>query len=290
MRSRFKPHGRSPFAGRFRFVCSNRAAGCSFWELLEGDPLLEDPAVFHQKGSGPGSGSGFGSGQGLGPCLGPGSDLEGKDGENGAVRAAPRKAVVCPRCGEGVLVEKGRDVFRWRERVLVCERVAEGGGGCGYREEVAGGGDGRAGAERAGDEFQAAVIARPPERQRVVVDLTGDEEMPCLAGAEEKRTTFPTAHGKAVGEMLRRDGRGPVQAAVGERRDPQPETPSRGTGDVVAIEAGAGPGSTEFDDDLNSEEERELIRLADQVMDDLNPEEELELIELADRVSASYPL
>ncbi|KXX76684.1 hypothetical protein MMYC01_206510 [Madurella mycetomatis] len=39
--------------------------------------------------------------------------------------------------------------------------------------------------------------------------------------------------------------------------------------------------------DLDSDDERELIRLADTVMDEWDAEDELQLVELADRVSAS---
>ncbi|KAK4136952.1 hypothetical protein BT67DRAFT_454651 [Trichocladium antarcticum] len=63
VRSRFKPFGASPHAGKFRFVCSNRpvavgrdagdggdgapqeGTGCGFWEVLESDPL-EDPGAY----------------------------------------------------------------------------------------------------------------------------------------------------------------------------------------------------------------------------------------------------
>ncbi|KAL2263417.1 hypothetical protein VTK26DRAFT_6878 [Humicola hyalothermophila] len=260
IRSRFKPHGRSPHAGKFRFVCSNRAVwdpesgqlvGCTYWEALEEDPLAR-AEEFRRQGQRPQQLERMGQ-------------LEGK------------KVRGCPRCGQGRLVEEERDWRRWWERVWVCRKGDGNWEGCGYRKVVGVGGDVQDGRDDGGgsgegtatgaqrtepNEFQGAVIF---DRPAPVVDLTDLEEetVPHPCATVPSTTTWPE--------------RRPIRT---------PATPTREQANVVVIDDKEEPGITDYGD-FGSEDERELVQLADQIMEELDEQEELELIEMADKVSAA---
>ncbi|SPQ19067.1 8ac9bc67-88eb-4467-aafd-c59d3e688eec [Thermothielavioides terrestris] len=353
--------------------------GCDYWEVLERDPL-QDPGAY-RPGLGPARGLGQGQGRavdmdmdmdvdmemegemweggaagfdghgrglglGLGQGLGLGREHGLGQGQGRAAAAAgrdktPHQRLGCPECMMGQLVQKCKDTFRWRERVLVCEKVWNGQewtGGCGYRLEIEngpnddgveekedGGGQVLGGvaayrgpcgkgmqqeqkAKRKEDEdkwlaekmekvrnnpLAAAVIAEPEGScKKVVVDLTEDEE---LVGASSQ--TLPATPMEVGGkETIYIEDDSPVENHPRVEDSP--------------VDAGF--------DELGSEDEMELIKVADRVgnaadrasdsrdddldeevkfddldeeaeLDDLDEEDELELMKLADRAAASLP-
>ncbi|KAL2019591.1 hypothetical protein VTK56DRAFT_9488 [Thermocarpiscus australiensis] len=278
VRSRYNPHVTSPVAGRWRFVCSNRASaasnkkkngggGCPYYEVLDADPLY-DPAFIPLPKT-------------------PSKTPQGRKDRG-----------PCPACGEGNLVEKCRDTFRWREKVRVCEgkKGGRGRGGCGYGQEVGAGGDdqekGGEGVKESKREKEkdgfwveaarvvaAGATAGPAGRRREVIDLTVDEaEAPrasraALARLGERRPTKPTTPRKSV-------------VVIGDE-EPRVEdsgtgySGERGAGKKGAGKKGAGKGNFI---ELDSDEETEFIRLADHVPDELDEEDELRLIEFADKL------
>lgn len=120
VRTRFKPYGNSPNKGKFRFVCSNRADGCPYFEILEQDPAA-DPGLYSAQTQGQAVSINNGSGTGTGTAT-PGADT-------------PKQKLGCPGCLKGRLVKKCKDTFNWKQPVLVCEKIWDGKevvGGCGY--------------------------------------------------------------------------------------------------------------------------------------------------------------
>lgn len=262
MRSRFKPHGVSPHAGKFRFVCSNRVAwdpesesfvGCPYWEVLEEDPKGRAEEFKRQGESLMGNG-------------------EGRLGEQ-------KEEEVCPRCAEGRLVEAEKDLRRWWERVWLCEkRDGLEVGGCGYRRVTGVNGKVKGGSEAEGrakereerggfkpvrerEEFQGAALYDPWSDGSQVVDLTAEDEVSHSVPFKSQRTRPE------------------------KRRATTPAMPIKEKPNVVVIEDDEVPNTTDYGD-FGSEDENELAQLADHVMDELGEQDELELIRMADKATA----
>ncbi|KAK4239160.1 hypothetical protein C8A03DRAFT_14420 [Achaetomium macrosporum] len=122
----------------------------------------------------------------------------------------------------------------------------------------------------------AAVLPGPADgKDKIVVDLTSDDEL--LASNSSWRLPASSMVGGEVG------GSAPIYISDDELED-------AGTGVSAGAGRGTGTGTAEFDD-LGSDEEMELVKMADQadqaMDDDLGEEDELELMELADQVSSS---
>ncbi|KAK3310928.1 uncharacterized protein B0T15DRAFT_571398 [Chaetomium strumarium] len=133
--------------------------------------------------------------------------------------------------------------------------------------------------------FTAAILPGPADdKDKIVVDLTSDDE---LLPQHSSSARLP-ASSMIVGEV---GGSAPIYISD----DDEPEDGGMAvsvsaTATVDTVEVSAGTATAEFDD-LGSDEEMELVKMADQVdqaiNDDLGEEEELELLELADQVSSS---
>jgi hypothetical protein len=96
VRSRINPDGNSKFAGRWRFICSNkgnRDNGCEYFEVLDDDPLFK-------------------------------------------AQPTPSKKPRCPQCGKGHLVEKRKNPFDFKDRYLECDRKLAPERPCDYRQEI----------------------------------------------------------------------------------------------------------------------------------------------------------
>ncbi|KAK4125281.1 hypothetical protein N657DRAFT_689595 [Parathielavia appendiculata] len=230
----------------------------------------------------------------------------------------------CPQCMKGQLVQKCRDTFHFRETVLVCEKVWNGneaGGGCGYSMNLGskpiGGNDdadyhdgdddveitkvvetpdaakkkdlkhgvtisGRKKKsmddwifeerERAMENpFAAAVMAGPPAdkikqkpKRKIVVDLTSDDEL--LGTSPVRRPKFSAGANHTM-----------VGGAIGAHAP-------------ILIEDDDEPKAAAEFEDLGSDDELQLIQLADKAedaRDDLDEDDVLELIQMADKAVAT---
>jgi hypothetical protein len=157
----------------------------------------------------------------------------------------------------------------------------------------------------------AAVLPGPADddKNKIVVDLTSDDEL-LPQDSSLGRPPAPSLVGGEVGgsaPIYISDDEEPENAGRGRRAVSGNANASAGTiagaimtgsagGVNATVEAGTGGTATAEFDDLGSDEEMELVKIADQVgrgrrvMDDddlLPEEEEIELLELADQVSSS---
>jgi hypothetical protein len=232
----------------------------------------------------------------------------------------PQQQLGCPQCLKGRLVQKCKDTFRWRERLLVCEKVLVGQawvGGCGYTLELENGPssqESHGGMDRGGFE---------------IVDMDAADAEGCT-GASGGNTRGMGGRDKEDGKRrdtlgwtdaeLRRAWANPLATAVpaaavdrfrkkvvvdlteGEEKGlpgssswqtlPASSDLMVGGKPVLFVEDDEPPAATVRFEELSSDDERELIKMADRVgdkLDDLDAEDELELIELADRASGSMP-
>ncbi|GAB1311637.1 hypothetical protein MFIFM68171_01847 [Madurella fahalii] len=302
VRSRFHPSGTSPFPGKWRFVCSNRIVphpppppkedgnkgygerirrerdgGCTYWELLDADPLYDlEPRPEEESAS-----------------------------KSRAGRRARKGKKTCSACGKGQLVERARDTFRWMERVLVCEGAVgrsgkgkggeEKGGGCGYLEMIPAG---IVGGGREEGSVEGGAVREPDKKK----EGKGETAWRPQDELQEAAAAATSAAVEAIEMMKRRRGAEVIDLTEdgedeGEELTlvavvPKANGPKKGITTALPMVSGRirkDARAAEEDEftDFDSEDEMELIRLADTVVDDLDEEDELQLVELADRVSAS---
>ena len=348
VRSRFKPHGTSPHAGKFRFLCSNNPR-CKYWEVLDEDPINKDPALWQEQA--------LRQAQLHAQTQQAQQAQQQKSGE-----ALGGRGKKCPACVTGWLVEKLKDTFHGKQTVLVC------GGGCGYQLEVTGDAGGQReietltttndtancetrnglttqkkekqhegdpynyGWDRSMEEtFQGAEMVRPGNKRKIVVDLTQEDDEPphkrvehdilimgerCLVGPEAQadltlsslsrqramrsRTTEATLLRKEQGGTAKKEEDVGCLASLKEHETASKEgvtshkeekninkdsvVPCTQQASVVQdkkTEDGFG--------DFDSEEEKELLKLADQVPDEFNDMDDQEFLALADQLSNSLP-
>ncbi|KAK4041961.1 hypothetical protein C8A01DRAFT_33949 [Parachaetomium inaequale] len=252
------------------------------------------------------------------------NNFKGPGTGTGNGRDKPQQNLGCPECMQGRLVKKVKDTFRFNETVLVCEKVWNGKdvvGGCGYKIDIGrdpvdedDGGAAAAGGSRdsatvaearekikqmkkksaqeiarerkekynmimqereraMADPLAAAVMVAPAvkAKKKVVVDLTEDDDGEFFGITRD--TPRPPPAGAAIG---------PYAPIVIE--DDEPEA-AGAAGAAKTTKAAA------FDD-FGSDDDMELIRLAEQAneaKDELDEHEELELMELADEIESSMP-
>ncbi|EGS22988.1 uncharacterized protein CTHT_0014670 [Thermochaetoides thermophila DSM 1495] len=336
VRSRFKPYGTSPHAGKFRFVCSNNLR-CKYWEVLDEDPINKDPVMWQE--------------QALRQAqLRAKTQLVQQAQQQKSGEAPGESGKKCPACVTGWLVEKLKDTFHGKQAVLVC------GGGCGYQLEFTSNSAGQReletftttdittqkkekqhddnpchyGWDRGMEEtFQGAEMVRPGSKRKIVVDLTQEDDEPphkrveheilimgerCLVGPEAQadlhlrspsyqramrgRTTEAILLNKEQSGMTEKEEDIGCLASLKEHEtlskvgvtSCKEEKNANKDGAVPSMQQASNLQDKKTDDefgDFDPEEEKELLKLADQVPDEFNNVGDRELLALGDQVSDS---
>jgi hypothetical protein len=235
----------------------------------------------------------------------------------GAAKAQPEQRLGCPQCMKGELVQKRRDTFRFRETILVCEKVwnsnaKQVGGGCGYTMEINSepldgiknkDDDGDADADSVSvTKVDKATNAAKTNKNRVSKrEKTDMDEL--VAQERENGMQNPHAAAIMVGPPTDKFKEKPKEKIVvdltsddellGIASPPKPTrklpTPMIGAHAPIVIDDDETKPAAEFDE-LGSEDELQLIQLADKAedaRDELDEDDELELIEMTDKAAAT---
>jgi hypothetical protein len=232
----------------------------------------------------------------------------------GAAKDEPKQRLGCPQCMKGELVERCRDTFRFRETILVCQKAynsntKEVGGACGYTMEINSEPLDGINKDDDGDGVSVTKVVKAADAAKANKTRVSKREKTdmdeLVAQEREKGMQNPHAAAIMVGPPMDKFKEKPKKKIVvdltsddellGKAPAPVPKptrklpTPMIGAHAPIVIDDDEPKPATEFEE-LSSDDELQLIQLADKAADardELDEDDELELIEMTDKAAAT---